>query len=360
MQNKKPYLQSMTKLFDMRDGYAPVRGILGMSDPSVHCIDGRWTMFIGAMGWSFKTNIICARLPEGAPLDSAEWSFEMLPGSGHRVKWLIPQPPRGSWNRFLHSVCYVKGMVNSVPVERIYHAGRTTENVSDLTTPYTIGFMEKVDGVWISRKQPLALRGTKEYPSILEPKVEYVNGRWCMRYLAIPGKTNKNTIPSYTILYSESADGEHHWTEPVVMFDTREGFFDSVVLPAKEDGYLMALTRDSNLESLPNYPPQGIWLSSSPTYSCNRKDWSSPVRVVDPSDDTDGWYANGMCSPTMQWGNTALDADTLYIFFVAATQKTSWLKESLRRLSRFQRPLVPSPFYFTIGRAEIRFDLAVN
>ena len=360
MQNKMPHLKSITKLFDMREGYAPVRGILGMSDPSVHYIGERWTMFVGGLGVSFKTNILCARLPEGAPLSSDAWSFEMLPGSSHRVKRLIPQPPRGSWNRFLHSVCYVKGMVGGTSVERIYHAGRNTENLWSETTPYTVGFMEKVDGVWVSRAQPLALHGTKAYTSILEPKVEYVDGKWCMRYLAIPARTNKKVPPIYTILYSESVDGEHDWTEPVVMFDEREGFFNSVVLSAKDGGYLMALTRDSNLESLPNYPPQGIWLSYSPTYSSDRKAWTEPVRVVNPSDDTNGWYANGMCSPTMQWGNTPLDEATLYIFFVAATQKTSWLNESLQRLTHFQRPLVPSPFYFTIGRAELRFDLGVN
>jgi hypothetical protein len=75
--------------------------------------------------------------------------------------------------------------------------------------------------------------------------------------------------------------------------------------------------------------------------------------VVDPDNDTDGWYANGMCSPSIQWGNTEADRNVLYVFFVATTAKVQWFKESSQRLLHGKRPLIPAPFYFTIGRVAV-------
>jgi hypothetical protein len=60
-----------TRLMDMRDGYPSAVDVLGFSDPSVHFVDGRWTMFIGGLYLpALKTNIFTFVLPRGAPLSS--------------------------------------------------------------------------------------------------------------------------------------------------------------------------------------------------------------------------------------------------------------------------------------------------
>ncbi len=54
----------------MLKGLAPVRGVLGLSDPDVHWIDGRWTMFLGGFTTRFRNSLFTAVLPLGAPLAS--------------------------------------------------------------------------------------------------------------------------------------------------------------------------------------------------------------------------------------------------------------------------------------------------
>jgi hypothetical protein len=115
----------------------------------------------------------------------------------------------------------------------------------------------------------------------------------------------------------------------------------------------MALTRGSNLSDVKPYPSQGVWLSHASRLSSDRVDWSPPQLVVDPDNDTDGWVRNGMCSPSIQWGNTEADRNVLYVFFVATTAKVQWFKESSQRLLHGKRPLIPAPFYFTIGRVAV-------
>ncbi|MDO5744847.1 MAG: hypothetical protein Q4P23_10290, partial [Micrococcaceae bacterium] len=60
-------IRNCTKLFDMREGYPFARNVLGFSDPSVAWIEDRWTMFIGGMAPTFRTNIYSFELPPGAP-----------------------------------------------------------------------------------------------------------------------------------------------------------------------------------------------------------------------------------------------------------------------------------------------------
>ena len=344
---------AVTKLLDMRDGYAPIRNILGMSDPSVARVDGRWTMFIGGMGAAFRTNLLTARLPEGDTLASDRWEFELVPGSRWRAQRLIPQPPRGSWNRCLHSVCHVRGRVDGVDVERIYHAGRSAETVLSTTSPYRIGFLERRNGRWVARPQPLEIAGLGTGKGVLEPKVEHVDGSWHLRYLALtqPGDDKDG---NHTILYSRSADGVTGWSEPTVFSDASAGYYDSVALPDRAgSGYLLALTRDSNLFGKPNYPSQGLWLADSADYATTLRGWSSPSLVVDPDDDRDGWYRGGMCSPSLQWSDDPDEPDVLYAFFVTATEHCPWPARAVRALRAGHLPPVPSPFYFAVGKARI-------
>lgn len=342
----------MTKLLDMRDGYAPIRNVLGMSDPCVAHVDGRWTMFIGGMGLDAKTNILTATLPRGDTLASDRWQFTMVPGNRWRAARIVDQPARGQWNRCMHSVCYVEGMVLGEPVRRLYHAGRAAETVVSTGAPYRIGYLEMRDGRWVSRPHPLEVMGLRDHLGVLEPKVEYVDGYWHMRYLALrdPGD-DKNG--EHTILYSKSADGETNWSDPVVFADAAAGFYDSVVLVDHGRPCVLALTRDSNLSGATPYPQQGVWFAASPRYSPDLADWSAPSLTVVPEYDQDGWYRNGMCSPSLRWSDHPDEPDTLYVFFVTATARTPWPTMAYRALRSCTLPPVPAPFYFAIGKARI-------
>ncbi len=347
----------LAKLLDMRSGYAPVRNVLGMSDPCVVWLDGRWTMFIGGMGFGFKTNILTARLPEGDPLDSDDWEFVMADRSRSRARWIVDQPARGSWNRCMHSVCYVAGEVDGRPVERIYHAGRTAETVLSTRAPYRIGFLERQDGEWTSRPAPIEVQGLRGVEGVLEPKVEYADGFWHMRYLALTD-VGDDKNGKHTILYSRSRDGETGWSAPVVFSDAAVGFYDSVVKPVPDDGgFLLALTRDSNLFGKQPYPSQGIWLSRSASRGIRLEDWPEPDLILDPEEDEDGWYRGGMCSPSLQWSDPAQSARRLHVFFVAAAAHVPWAKRALSAFRERRLPPVPAPFFFTIGRLDLKIEI---
>lgn len=350
------YVANPHKLYDMREGYSFARNILGFSDPSVAFVDGQWTMFLGGMDWSFRTNIYRFCLPIGAPLSSNDWVIDHAPGKPHKAVAIMSQPSRGSWNRCMHSVCYVKGKNAAGDiVERIYHAGRSSERVLNKTLPYRIGYAEKINNKWVSCTSPLPLH-SNDRPSVLEPKVEFVDGLWRMRFLSIPAGDIKDPEHHFTIYYSESRDGVTGWSQPVVFTDQHEGYFDSIVVPHGSE-WLMILTRDSNLDGKTPYPQQGIWLSRSRIYSGMRRNWSDPELILDANSDSDDWYRGGMCSPSAAWGTgDEEEAQTLYVFFVTATAKTHWLSLAIKSVLRGKRPPVPSPFYFAIGRLAVKIN----
>lgn len=348
-------MQNLTKLFDMRDGYAPIRNILGLSDPSVHYIDNQWVMFIGGYNTSLKTNIYSLRLPKGDKLNSNNWQLDTVEGKPQLAAALIqqPTPEQSEWDGYgLHSPSYVKGKVDGHWRERIYYAGQSSKKITDNDSPYKIGFMEKTADGWQHQDRPLDISGDKERPNVLEPKVEYLDGKWHMRYAMTPVESSKHAWPDYTIMHTESDDGVN-WSMPTVFFSNEEGYFDSVVVPF-EKGYGMAVTRNSNLYGRSPFPPQGIWWLTAPTLSSRREDWTrEPIQLLDPATDTDGWYRNGMCGPTLQFGNTSDDQDTIYIFFAGTTERTNWFTGSLRRILQKKGPLPPAPYFLTIGRLEV-------
>ncbi|TDN90739.1 hypothetical protein [Microbacterium sp. BK668] len=215
-------VRNCTKLFDMRDGYPFARNVLGFSDPSVALVGDRWTMFIGGMAPTFRTNIYSFELPPGAPVTSDEWRpSPSAVLSARRIRPVIDQPRRRSWNRCMHSVCFVRGVADAHTVERIYHAGRASETVLNRRLPYRIGYLERRPGEpWRSIDQPLALHGPG-LDSILEPKVEYHSGRWHMRFLTLPASRPGSEDPTrFRIMYTTSPNGRDDWTAPVEWFGT--------------------------------------------------------------------------------------------------------------------------------------------
>lgn len=345
-------IRDCTKLLDMREGYPFARNVLGFSDPSVTIIDGRWTMFIGGMAPTFRTNIYAFELPQGEPITSTRWRPSQASiVTSRRLRPIIEQPQRGSWNRCMHAVGYVRGIADGDEVERIYHAGRASETVTNRRLPYRIGYLERRRGEpWRSLDAPLNLH-SPDLPSVLEPKVEFHDGRWHMRFLTLPADKPGSEDPSqFRIMHTTSANGTDGWTTPTEWFGTADGFFDSVVLHDEEQA-LMVITRDSDLEGRDYNPPQGVWLSRADDPAAPRDRWSEPIQVFAAEDAGYAWTARGMCAPSAVWADPA--HRTLSVFFAGAPQNRVWGRLALDALRRRRWPPVPSPVYFTIGRLDL-------
>ncbi len=346
-------IHACTKLFDMREGYPFARNVLGFSDPSVAWIEDRWTMFVGGMAPTFRTNIYSFELPAGAPITCDQWRpSPSAVLTRRRLQPIVAQPRRGVWNTCMHAVCYVRGVADGTEVERIYHAGRSSQTVLNKRLPYRIGYLERRHSEpWRSIDQPLALHGP-DLPSVLEPKVEYHDDRWHLRFLTIPADRPGSEDPSlFRIMHTSSANGRDGWTTPTQWFGTADGFFDSVMVNS-DRGALMVITRDSDLEGRDNNPPQGVWLSRANAPTDPRSAWSDPVRIFAAEDAGFEWTAKGMCAPTAAWADP--EHRTLSIFFAGAPENRTWSRLALKALRRRQLPPVPSPVFFTIGRLDLR------
>ncbi|WP_439593013.1 hypothetical protein [Microbacterium sp.] len=345
-------VRECTKLFDMRDGYPFARNVLGFSDPSMAWIEDRWIMFIGGMVPTFRTNIYSFELPPGAPVTSDQW--RPSPSgvvSARRLRPIVAQPGRGSWNRCMHSVCFARGVADGETVERIYHAGRSSETVLNGRLPYRIGYLERRHGEsWRSAPAPLPLHGPG-LPSVLEPKVEYHDGLWRMRFLTIPAAKPGSEDPAqFRIMHTTSVNGRDGWTTPEEWFGTKDGFFDSVVVH-DDNRALMAITRDSDLEGRVNNPPQGVWLSEADGPGDPRPNWSRPARVFAAEDAGYEWTARGMCAPSAVWADP--EHETLSVFFAGAPRDRTWSRLAIDAVRRRRLPPFPSPVYFTIGRLDL-------
>ena len=337
------------KLFDMREWFAPVRNLLGVADPDVHRIDGRWTMFLGGFRTSFRNNLFTATLPPGAPLGSTQWRLTTVPGRPHRARPLVPQPAKRSWDAFgLHSPSYLEG----AGIRRVYHAGRGGVTVTDNAVPYAIGVLEWSSGGWRRRPGPV-LTGTPDFPNVLEPKVRHLDGRWRMWYAATPVEAGRAATPVYQVRYADSADGLR-WSEPQVLFSTEEGFYDAVVWTADGTRYQMLTCRSTNLYARSEFPPQGLWWLTSRSPSGRRADWTAdPVLLLDAGSGPE-WYGNGIFGPSVAYSDDPGDAGAMYVFFAGVTRERSWWRTALRQARSRRPPPVPAPYFFTIGRARFR------
>lgn len=270
---------------------------------------------------------------------------------------LVAQPPRGAWNRCFHSVCYVVGEANGRKVERIYHAGRSAETVLSRTAPYRIGYLERSGDQWLVPTEPLPIEGLIGPVGVLEPKVEYRDGWWQMRYLALtePGDDSDGR---HTILATRSRDGVTDWSDPVVLADDRHGFFDTICVPWTNSGpsaHLMVLTRSADLDGHTGNVRRGIWWSLAGEYSRESAVWSRPRLLLDASAGA-RWYAKGICSPSPVFQDA--DQRRLELLFAGVAATQAWPAMTLAALRRRRMPPVPSPLYFTIGRASIAFESA--
>lgn len=344
---------SLTKLFDMHEGIPDVRNVLGVGDPDVHLIGGRWCMFLGGFQTSFRNGLFLLRLPPGAHLGSDEWRFDTVAGKPRRARPLISQPHRSAWDGYgLHEPCYVKGRLpdRHGVTERVYYTGRSSRRVAGNTSPYAIGFLERTPLGWTRHPDPV-ITGAGEWPNALGAHVRYFAGKWRVWFCSTPKLAGKGEIQRNRIQYAESEDGVN-WSSPCTLFGEDEGYYHAVV-EFTDAGYEMVATNGPNLYQTPGYPTLGMWLLRSQCPSGRRQDWShaDPVLIAQP----DMWYANGIFGPSVVYGEVS-GTKVRHIFFSGVHARSRWSALAGARLRRGHRPPVPAPFYFAVGRLTMPLD----
>lgn len=339
------------RLWDMVDGPMP-RGLLGIGDPDVHLIDGRWTMFLGGFSTTFRNRLYRAILADDAELDSGAWRIER--NHSDRATALVPDPPRGAWDAAgMHTPSYVPANDHHGP--RIYYTGRATSKHYGPQSHYAIGVLEYRHGRWHRRNAPI-LQGTPPRSSVLEPFVIYTEGGYRMWYQANPHEIGPGEQPDYQLCCTDSEDGLTGWSAPRVFADSDEGFFDNTLARGGQ-GWVMVLARGSNLHATPNFPGQGLWWITASRPSADRADWSLPQRLLDTDvPNTPDWFARGTYGPAVAFTDPTTMRATVY--FTATRSAPSWPALTLRQLVRLQRPPVPAPFY--LGTGSIQADLGNN
>lgn len=338
-------------LWDMVDGPMP-QGLLGVGDPDVHVIGGRWTMFLGGFTTHFRNRLYRAVLDEGASLSSGAWRIER--DSKGRAAALAPDPPRRGWDAAgMHTPSYVPANDSHGP--RLYYTGRASSKHYGPNSRYSIGVLEYRDGRWHRRSAPI-LEGSAPRYSVLEPFVIYTEGRYRMWYQANPHELGPGEQPDYQLCCTDSADGITSWSTPRVFAEPAEGFFDNS-LARGGAGWVMILARGSNLHAASDFPAQGLWWITATHPSPDRADWSAPRRLLDTDAlDTEPWMARGTYGPALAFGDPDSTQATI---FVTGTRCTSrWPMLALRHLARLQRPPVPAPFYLATG--SIQADLPTS
>lgn len=335
-------LREARPLFSMLGDPRARHGLLGVSDPDVHLLDGRWTMFLGAVTTRFVVRIVQARLsPDSSPNDDG---WRIIDDDRGRAR-TFGTPRRGDWDiAGQHSPTYVRGLVDGTQVDRIYYAGQRSRAFSGPGSRYAIGYLERSGDRWLRRDRPV-LTGDWRRPSALEPFVIHADGRWRMWFLSAPGEVGRNEQPDYELRYTESDDGTT-WDPPERFSGTDEGYFDNTVIPFP-GGWRMLLARGTNLYGTEPYPGQGLWLGESTGDAGGRSSWSPLRRTLDTDADPgiEAWYAAGVCGPSM-----IRDGDRLHVFATGTHAPIPWLRAAWGRVRHGRSLPPPAPFFLTTGR----------
>lgn len=335
------------QLFGAASGLAPITNLLATGDPDVQRFGDQWWMFFGAAqvdaaGNMAGVNIFTASLPSGAALNRTDWSITCTEASSQDAQPLVQQPQRGQWDEWLHTPSYVHGPSTRSALgqhdgkrmrDRIYYAGSSASSGS-AERQLSIGVMERVDGTWVRRADPV-LRGTTSNPCVFEPKVRFLHGKWRMWYLAAPKEPESGELPDYRIEYVDSDDGID-WSEPHETFSSADSYFDAAVTQRPDGaGYDMVAARGPNRFATPGFPSPGLWWLGSRAPSGNRSSWTAdPVQLLDAESGA-VWYAAGAFGPCARY-DTDNDPGLIHVFFTGAAQPA------------------PHPYVLSIGRLDIR------
>jgi hypothetical protein len=303
------------QIFDTAVGFAPVENLIAIGDPNVAKFGGQWWMFFGAAHTGQKVNIFTASLPVGAPLSSDEWTITTVAGDPTRAAPLVEHPQEGQPDEWLHTPSYARGAgVDGTTVERIYYTAN--RYVCDGKRLFSIGVLERNGDRWWRREEPV-LRGRGDRVNLLEPKVMWSQGKWRMWVMATAKEAGPGDLPDYQIHYLESIDGIGGWSEPQVLFDESDNYFDAVAITTNERSE-MVVARAPNMFDTSGFPSQGLWWLSSARPSGERSHWtSSPAALLD-ADNGPRWCASGTYGPSIVYGDTDADRDVLYVFFTGA------------------------------------------
>lgn len=304
------------QIFDTAAGFAPVKNLVAIGDPNVQKLGGQWWMFFGAAHTGGKVNIFRASLPSGAPLSNDQWTIKTVPGDPTQAAPLVEHPEEGRWDEWLHTPSYAQGPAGhgNSPCERIYYTASQGEPDSERL--FTIGVLERSGEGWRPREKPV-LRGLGDRINVLEPKVMWSQGKWRMWVMATAKEAGPEDLPNYQIHYFESDDGIGGWSDPQVLFDERDNYFDAVAIET-DAGSEMVVARAPNMFGTRGFPSQGLWWLASHIPSGDRSHWTTrPVQLLD-ADHGPRWYASGTYGPSIAYGDTPADRDVIYVFFTGA------------------------------------------
>lgn len=302
------------QIFDTAAGFAPVENLIAIGDPNVQKFGDQWWMFFGAAHSGEKVNIFTASLPEGAPLSSDQWTITTVAGDPTQAAPLV-EHPEGESDEWLHTPSYARGLAADGSVsERIYYTANRC--VSEGERLFSIGVLEREADAWC-RREELVWRGFGDRVNVLEPKVMWSDGKWRMWVMATAEEAGPGDLPNYQIHYLQSDNGLVGWSEPEVLFDERDNYFDAVAI-ATDQRSEMVVARAPNMFDTPGFPSQGLWWLSSPSPSGDRLSWTThPVHLLD-ADNGPPWCASGTYGPSIAYGDTDADRDVLYVFFTGA------------------------------------------
>jgi len=300
-----------TKIFDPKDGFAPLTDPVVVTDATVVCRDGRWWMFAaGKVMDRPGIQLFSASLPEGTTLSASGWTLTADAADPSKLAMLAGQDVSGPWDLAggRHCPSYVKGWdaERRVWVERIYYAGGAAAPWG----PYTIGYLEW-DGVqWAQQAAPVFSANEEwEQGSVYEPNLIYDEGRWKMWYVA-----GSNAADYLVQGYAESEDGRN-WSGRKIFCAAEEKVFDFCVIPV-ESGYEAVYSRVW-LGSGPAPEWAGLWWRQSRRASSELTDWSEPVQILKA--EAEGWYG-GPWKPSVIYD--AANPDRMFVFFDGLPPKT--------------------------------------
>jgi len=318
-----------TKIFDPKDGFAPLTNVIEITDASVAKRGDRWWMYVAGEARGHEgIQLFSASLPAGAPLSAQGWTLTPEPKDPTRIALLAGQEASQAWDLKggRHCPAYVKGWDPQRQdwVERIYYAGAAANPWG----PYTIGCLQWDGRSWVDEREPVFVANEDwERGSVYEPNVIYADGKWKMWYVA--GSNHEDYLVQG---FAESADGRSNWTQHKIFIPAEEKVFDFCVIK-RSQGYEAVFSKVwLGKRAAPE--STGLWWCRSATPSSDFKDWSMPCQIMNATDR--GWHA-GPWKPSVQYGE--VDPQRMFVFFDGGYIKGN-------DLSGF-------PYAFTLGCLEI-------
>jgi len=294
-----------TKIFDPKDGFAPLADPVSITDPTIAWRDGRWWMCAGGkVVGSDGIHLFSASLPVGAPLSSSGWSLTSDRVDPKKIEILAGYENSRDWDfkGGRHCPCYVKGWDpnHDRAVERIYYAGAAAHPWG----PYGIGFLEWNEGRWIDQPEPVftATEGW-EHGSVYEPNVIYHDGKWKMWYAA--GSNQEDYIVQGFV---ESEDGRTGWSEHRIFLPAERKAFDFHVFRRREKFEAVFSRVWFGSEAAPS--DTGLWWCCVDAPSPDIAQWSEPLQIMTAEDR--GWHA-APWKPSACYSDA--DPNRLFVFF---------------------------------------------